>query len=100
MATTAKTMFRGPATTTNNTLYSVPSAASAIVTNIIISNTSSDEQTFSLSIAAASIASVIKIQGNSLVVFDIKQPMSSLEAISGFASSTGVIFHVSGVEIS
>jgi hypothetical protein len=92
-------MFRGPANTTDNTLYSVPSAASAIVTNIIISNASSTRQTFSLSLAAVPIASGVEIQGNSLVAFDIKQPISALEEVKGFASSASVSFHVSGVEI-
>jgi hypothetical protein len=99
MATISKAMFRGPATTVDNTLYSVPSATSAIVTNIIISNASSTRQTFSISLAAVPIASGVEIQGNSLVVFDIKQPMSALEAVAAFASSTSVSFHVSGVEI-
>jgi hypothetical protein len=99
MATISKAMFRGPANTTDNTLYSVPSAADAIVTNIIISNASSTRQTFSLSLAAVPIASGVEIQGNSLVAFDIKQPLSGLEEVKGFASSTSVSFHVSGVEI-
>jgi hypothetical protein len=99
MATISKAMFRGPATTVDNTLYSVPSATSAIVTNIIISNASSTRQTFNISLAAVPIASGVEIQGNSLVAFDIKQPISSLEEVKGFASSTSVSFHVSGVEI-
>jgi hypothetical protein len=100
MATISKAMFRGPATTTNDTLYSVPSASTAIVTNIIITNTSSERQTFTLSLASVAIASGAEIQGNSLAVFDIRQPLSGLEAVSGFASATSVNFHVSGVEIS
>jgi hypothetical protein len=99
MATISKAMFRGPATTTDNALYSVPSDASAIVTNIIISNASSAPQTFSISLAAVPIASGVEIQANGLVVFDIKQPIAALEEVAGFASSTSVSFHVSGVEI-
>ena len=99
MATISKAMFRGPATTVDNTLYSVPSATSAIVTNIIISNASSSDQTFSLSLAAVPIASGVVVEANGILALDIKQPISALEEVKGFASSTSVSFHVSGVEI-
>jgi len=47
MSTISKNMFRGSAATSNETLYSVPSSTTSVVTNIIVTNTSSSDQTFS-----------------------------------------------------
>ena len=43
MATTAVNFYRGSAPTSNGTLYTVPSAKTAILTDIVISNTNSNQ---------------------------------------------------------
>ena len=100
MANTPKKLFRGAASTGNTTLYTVPSSTITVVTNIIVANTSGSSQTFTVNLAGSAIASTTAIAANSLALFDIKQVINATETISGSASATSVIFHISGVEIS
>lgn len=100
MATTSKQFFRGAASLTETTLYSVPSSTSAVVTNVIVTNTSSDTQTVTLELDGVSIIQDAEIQGNTSLSWDIKQVLGELDIISALASSTDVKLHISGVEIS
>ena len=100
MANTPKKLFRGAASTGNTTLYTTPSSTTTVVTNIVVANTSGSSQTFTINLAGAAIASSTIIAANSLASFDIKQVINATETISGSASATSVIFHISGVEIS
>lgn len=100
MATTAKKIFRGAASTSNSTLYTTPASTTTIVTNIVVCNTSSSPATFTLNLAGAAIASSTSIAANSLATFDIKQVINATETVTGSASANNVVFHISGVEIS
>ena len=100
MATTAKVLFRGAATTTTSTtLYTVPALTSAIVTNIIVANTDSSERTFTIALDEIKIHDTTTIPAKTSIYIDLKQVLNSGEIISGGASSTGVSLHISGVEI-
>lgn len=100
MATTPKTLFRGAATTTTTTtLYTVPSSTVAIVSSIAITNTSSSNQTFTLSLADVALHTTSSILANSTVYIDLKQHLVAAETIKGGASATSVNFHISGIEI-
>jgi len=101
MATvTSKTLFRGAATTnTATTLYTVPSATSAVVTNIAVTNTGSSDYTFTLSLNNVSLHTTTTVLANSTAYIDCKQVLSATETIKGGASNTAVNFHISGVEI-
>jgi hypothetical protein len=100
MATVSKQFFRGAASLTETTLYSVPSSTSSVVTNIIITNTSADPATVSINLDGVSLLSSGEISGNDSIVWDIKQVMGELQVLSALASATTVNFHISGVEIS
>lgn len=100
MATTSKQFFRGAASLTETTLYSVPSSTSAVVTNIIVTNSSADTATITLKLDGVAIAVDSAIQGNTSMAWDMKQVLEELNVISGSASSTDINFHLSGVEIS
>jgi hypothetical protein len=101
MATLTKALFRGAATlTTTTTLYTVPSATTTVVSNIIVSNTGSSDQTFTLSLAGTLLANAVTLSANSLTSFDIKQVLVATNIIQGGASATAITFHISGVEIS
>lgn len=100
MATTSKQFFRGAASLTETTLYSVPSSTSAVVTNIIVTNGSADTATITLELNGVPIAVDSEILGNTSIVWDMKQVLEELDIISGSASSTDIKFHISGVEIS
>ena len=50
MTATPKTLFRGAATTdTSTVLYTVPAATTAVVTNIVVTNTAQDSGSFTMS---------------------------------------------------
>lgn len=100
MPNTAKLLFRGAASTTSATLYTVPSATSTVVTNIVVTNTSTSAQTFTVNLSGTAIVSGAAIAANSVATFDIKQVMSATQTITGLASATSVNFHISGMEIS
>ncbi len=100
MATTAKALFRGAATTTTSTtLYTVPANTTAIVTNIVVTNTSATAGTFTITLDDVLFAGATAIGGNDSVVIDIKQVLGSGKTIKGGASATTTNFHISGVEI-
>lgn len=46
MATTPKLMYRGAAALTDTTLYTVPADTTAIVTDIVVTNTDSTSATY------------------------------------------------------
>lgn len=99
MATTSKTLFRGSASTTSTTLYTVPSATTTIVTNIVVSNASVADKTFTLSIGGTALATSITVGAYDSTIIDLKQVLTATQTITGLANSTDVTFHISGVEI-
>jgi hypothetical protein len=101
MATISKALFRGAATTTvGTTLYTVPSATTTVVTNIVVTNTSASAGTFTMALGGTNFATLIAVGGNDSTVIDIKQPLTATQTITGGASATTINFHISGVEIS
>lgn len=100
MATAAKKLFRGAASTTSTSLYTVPASTKTIVTDIVICNTDSSSATFSIELAGVSITSTTTIAANSIATFSMKQVMDAAEEITGDASAATISFHISGVEIS
>lgn len=99
MATVSKALFRGAASTSSTTLYTVPSSTTAIVTNIVITNTASSGATFDLLLDDVSLANDVTIAANSITAIDLKQVLAQNKTIKGLASATTVTFHISGVEV-
>ena len=100
MATTSKTLFRGAATTdTTTVLYTVPSATTSVITNIVITNTAATSGTFTLGLAGTNFATTVTVGAYDSTVIDIKQPLATTETITGGASAITINFHISGVEI-
>jgi hypothetical protein len=100
MATVSKALFRGAASTSNVTLYTVPSATTAIVTNVVVTNTATSAATFTLKLDAVDLATAAAIAASSIATFDIKQVLDAADLLEGSASATTVNFHISGVEVS
>jgi hypothetical protein len=101
MATVSKALFRGNATTNTATaLYTVPSETTAVVTNIVVTNTATTAGTFTMSFAGTSIATTVTVPALDSIVIDIKQPLIAGQGITGGASATTINFHIAGVEIS
>ena len=99
MATTSKALFRGAASTSSTTLYTVPASTTTVVTNILVANTAAANATYDLLLDDVSIANDVFIAGNDTVSIDLKQTLATTKTIKGLASAVTVNFHISGVEI-
>ncbi len=103
MAVTSKVLARTAAATSSATLYTVPNTSTTtVVTNIVISNNAASSATATVSIDGVIILPAVSIAANSVFGFDLKQVIpanATPKTITGFASATTVLFHISGVEI-
>jgi len=99
MATTAVNFYRGAAPISATSLYTVPASKTAIVTDIVISNTNSSQQYVTISIDGTVLIPNVPISANNIVTFSLKQAISTGLVISGIASSSDVKIHISGVEV-
>lgn len=99
MPTTTKALFRGAASTSNTTLYTVPASTTTVVSNILVVNTASTDGAFDLSLDDVQIANDVAISANDSIFIDLKQTLAATKTIKGSASATTINFHISGVEI-
>ena len=100
MAVVSKVLARTAAATSSTTLYTVPSATTAVVTNIVICNPTTSSVTASLLLNDVDLLGSVAVAANTTAFFDLKQVLNTTQTIKGLASSTSVDFHISGVEIS
>lgn len=104
MATTTKALYRGPASTSTTTLYTVPNTSTTtVVTNIAVCNTAASSATFTISIDGVAVQSGSSVAANTTAYIDLKQVIpanATPKIMAGSASATTVNFHISGVEIS
>jgi len=100
MANTFKKLFRGAASTSNATLYTVPAETTTLLNNVLVVNTTASVQTYSLSLENVSMAASVTVPANDTAVLDIKQVLTASATVAGFASASTVNFHISGLEIS
>jgi len=99
MATTTKPLARTAAATTLATLYTVPASTTAVVTNIVVTNSASSAGTFTLYLNGIDLFLTTAIAANTTAMFDLKQVLTTTQTITGLASATTIKFHISGVEI-
>lgn len=99
MATTSKTLFRGAASTSSTTLYTVPAATTTVVTDIVVANTSATAGTFTISLNGTVFANTVTVGGNDSTIIQVKQPLTATQTITGLASAVTINFHIGGVEI-
>ena len=99
MATVSKALFRGAASTSSTTLYTVPASTTTVVTNILVTNTAITDATFNILLDDVSAGTLITVGGHDTTVIDLKQVLATTKTIKGLASAVTVNFHISGVEI-
>lgn len=100
MATTAKVLARGTLTDSNATLYTVPAATKAVITNIVFCNTDTSSRTVTLELDGVELAKDLAIAAKTTVTIDLRQVIDAADLIEGLASTTSVVtYHISGVEI-
>jgi len=100
MPNLAKALARGDFATTSATLYTVPSATTAVITNIVVTNSAATAATFNILLDGTKLFTLTAIAANSTVVVELKQVLATTKVIAGFASAITVQFHISGMEIS
>jgi hypothetical protein len=104
MATVTKAIARTAAATSSTTLYTVPTTSTiTVVSNIVLSNAATSASTATIAIDGVTIVPAVSIPANSVVGFDMKQVIpanATPKIITGFASTSAVSIHISGVEIS
>jgi hypothetical protein len=101
MATLTKALFRGAATTTvGTTLYTVPASTTAVVTDIVVTNTAATAGTFTLGLAGTNLATTVAVAANDSTVISLKQVLATTNTITGGASAVTINFHISGIELS
>ena len=98
MSATPALFYRGAAATSSATLYTVPSDTTSVLTDIVVSNTSADQQYVTISVDGINIIPTVPISANQVLNFQFKSVIPTGDVIAGYASSTGVKFHISGVE--
>ena len=99
MATTSKTLFRGAASTSSATLYTVPASTTTIVTDIVVTNTVGSSATYELLLNDVVLAKTVTVGSLDSTIIQLKQPLAATQTIKGLASAITVNFHISGVEI-
>jgi hypothetical protein len=99
VATTIKPFARGAFATSSATLYTVPSSTTSLITNILVANTDAGAATFTITFDGVEVIPSSEIAANSVATFDIKQALATTKIIAGYASSTGVKYHITGAEI-
>ena len=99
MPTTSKVLFRGAASTSSATLYTVPSSTTTVVTDIIITNTAASSGTYEILLNDVVLAKTVTVGANDSTIIELKQPLTAAQTIKGLASAVTINFHISGVEI-
>ena len=103
MAALPKAFARGSFATTVADIYVVPaSTTTSIITNIVVANTTSTQQTFTILLDEVEVFNTTPIAGNSTVSIDLKQVLDAsitLKKIKGFATAATVKYHISGIEL-
>jgi hypothetical protein len=99
MATVSKALFRGAASTSSATLYTVPASTTTVVTSIAVANSAASAATFTITLDAVDLLKDVAISANSTAMFDLSQVLATTKIIAGLASAVTVKFHISGVEI-
>ena len=100
MANTFTVLFRGAASTSSTTLYTVPAATQSLVTSFVVTNTASTDATYTITRNGVDVAKDATVAGNDSIIIEFKQLLEATQVLAALASATTVNFSVSGLEIS
>ena len=99
MPNIVKKIARGSVATTEASVYSTPGSAQAVVTNIVLTNTTGAAITATIKLATVEVLSGVSIAANGVFAFDLRQVLDAAEEIRAVASATGLRLHISGMEV-
>jgi glucose-6-phosphate dehydrogenase assembly protein OpcA len=109
MATSYKVLGQSnPSATTNDTLYTVPSATDAVVSSITICNLASSSATYRIAVrpAGATLANVhylaydVTVGAADTTVLTVGLTLDATDVITVYGSTANLVFHAYGSEIS
>lgn len=100
MPNLVKKIARGPVTTVaDSVFYTTPGLAQAVVTNIVLTNTTGAAITATVKLATVEVLSGVSIAANGVFAFDLRQVLDAAETLTASASAVGLRLHVSGMEV-
>jgi hypothetical protein len=94
-----KKIYRGSVGTSESTLFTVGASAQVVVTNILLTNTTTTAVTATVKFGDVDVLSGVSVSANGVLAIDIRQAMDANETIKASASATGVRAHISGMEV-
>jgi glucose-6-phosphate dehydrogenase assembly protein OpcA len=109
MATTYKVLAQlAPSATTATTLYTVPSATSAVVSTIVVSNRAASTATYRIAVrpAAATLANQhyiaydVTVGASDSTTLTLGITLATTDVVTVYASTANLSFNVFGSEIS
>ena len=99
MPNQVKKLARGSVATTEATVYTTPGLAQAVVTNIVLTNTTGAAITATVKLATVEVLAAVSIAANGVFAFDLRQVLDANEVIAASASAVGLKLHISGMEV-
>ena len=99
MANTFTVLFRGAASTDSTTLYTVPADTKALVTSFVVTNTTDQFLTYTITMNGVEVAKEAVVDANDSIVIEFKQLLDAGQVLAASAESTDVNFSVTGLEI-
>jgi hypothetical protein len=99
MALTVKALSRGEFATSSATIYTVPSGTTAVATNISICNTTGSSISFYILLDGVELFSNTSINQYTTIVIDLKQAIGASDLLTGYATASGLKYHITGTEI-
>ena len=100
MPVTPTALARAAAVSGTNTLIFTGVGSPTIITNVVIANSGTTSAAFTMTISGIPILGAVTIPANSSAFFDLKQVVNSGTTVSGFATTSSISYHISGVTIS
>ena len=97
MAATPALFYRGAAATSSTTLFTT--TTKSVLTDIVISNASSSQQYVTITVDGVNIIPTVPVSANTVITIQPRTVIASSKVIAGYATSTDVKFHISGVEV-
>jgi hypothetical protein len=100
MAATPRALSRGLLSATSATLYTVPASTTAILTSIVLTNTSATAATLFISLDGFLLVPGTSIGPLAFTVIDLRQALTTGKLVAGYSGTASVIAcHISGAEV-
>ena len=99
MALTVKALSRGEFALSSATIYTVPAGTTSVATNITVCNTTGSSISFYILLDGVELFSNTSINQYTTIVIDLKQAVGATKLITGYATASGLKYHLTGTEI-